>query len=278
MTPINRPRTGRALYFSIGLSLTLNGVSAAQTASNSSVKPAWPDNGIAQRMLPGAYNMFVEQDDHDQWHAWIMNGIGKDAQAIDFFTGRQIHVEATLDDVNGQQSRAFTDAHGAVHGPQSDRFEFTQGGLGGLSGGIKFADELLSLHGTTCNAAFTSVKGGVDEKNDPDGDHPKWTKISIYQDSAGLHSCLSGRLDGSIKTVLDLEDGTFLATEGCWVFRLRKSDLSPVGSAPGLRVVDEANVQSAIDQAKGKSIQNASDYLAKALNLSFDAANTCKSK
>jgi hypothetical protein len=73
-----------------------------------------------------------------------------------------------------------------------------------------------------------------------------------------------------------LNDGTFLAVEGCFVFRLRKSDLSPVGSAPALRVLDEGAVQAAINQSKGKNIQDATAYIAKALNLPIAPELSCK--
>ena len=265
-----------AFYCAAGLALALPGASVAQTAGNQSAKPVWPDNGIAQRMLPGAYNMFVEQDEHGQWHAWVMNGDGKDAQAVDFFSGKQIHVEAGVQD-DGQQSRDFTDPDGGVHGPQSRRFMFSRAASGSLPGGVVLGGGLLILHGTNCTASFIGVEGGVSE-DDPNGDHPKWNRVPIYHVAAGVGDCPSGRLGAGMNTVMDLEDGTFLATEGCWVFRLRNSDLSPVGAAPGLRIVDKTTLQSAIDQAKGQNIQDASAYLAKALNLSFDAANSCKSE
>jgi hypothetical protein len=277
MNRTGRPRAGHALYFAIGLSLTLSGVSVAQHADNPSAKPVWPDNGIAQRMLPGAYNMFVEHDDQGQWHAWAMNGSGTDAQALDFFTGKQIQVKADLGD-DQQQTRFFTDSSGGVHGPIDKGFEFSPSGTGGLPGGIEFSGGLQSLQGTDCSTSFIGIKGGVSD-DDPMAQHPKWVKVPIYhvaENNLKGMSCKNARLEGSVNTALDLEDGTFLITEDCWVFHLRKSDLSPVGLAPALRIVDQTTLQTAIDQAKGKNIHDASAYLAKALNLSFDAANSCK--
>jgi hypothetical protein len=273
MNSIHCRRALRATFSVLGLTLALTAACVAQTAGNESAKPIWPNNGIAQRMLPGAYNMFVEQDEHGQWHAWAMNGVGKDAQAVDFFSGKQIHVEAGIDDYSAQQTRDFVDSSGVWHGPQSRRFMFSHSGL---LGGVTRGGDLLDLDGANCPVSFIGIEGGVSE-NDPMGNHPKWIRVPIYREAPGMRNCPSGSLYGSLHTFLDLEDGTFLATGGCWVFRLRKSDLSPVGAAPGLRIVDEAALQAAIDQAKGKDIQDASAYLAKALNLSFDAANTCKS-
>jgi hypothetical protein len=273
-----QPRRGfRATYGVVGLMLAFTGASMAQTAGNPSAKPMWPDNGIAQRMLPGVYNMFVEHDEHGQWHAWVMNGLGKDAQALDFFSGKQIHVAAGVDENSSQQTRDFVDSADGVHTPEVKGFEFTTSGLGGLSGGIKFGGDLLSLKGTDyhCSSSFVTVKGGVSD-DDPMASHPKWAKVPIYHVAPRANGCPSGYLRSSIETAMDLEDGTFLVAMNCWVFRLRKSDLSPVGSAPALRIVDQAALQAAIDQAKGKNIQDTTDYLEKALNLSFDAANSCK--
>ena len=265
-----------AFYCAAGLALALPGASVAQTAGNQPAKPAWPDNGIAQRMLPGAYNMFVEQDEHGQWHAWVMNGDGEDAQALDFFSGKQMHVKAQVQD-NGQQSRFFVDPAGGVHGPLDKGFDFTLPNPGGFRGGIWFGGSDFSLKGSNsrCIASFIGVQGGSDDEKI---DHPTWTKIPIYHVDARANGCPSGYLKSSINTALDLDDGTFLVTMGCWIFRLRKSDLSPAGSAPGLRIVDKAELQAAINGAKGKNIQDVTDYLERSLNLSFDAANSCKSE
>jgi hypothetical protein len=276
MSRIERFGAVHTFCYAAGMTLALIGASVALATGDQTAKPVWPHNGVAQRMLPGAYTMFVEHDDHGQWHAWVMNG-EEDAEALDFFSGKVIHVKADMDD-HGQQSRFFTDPSGGVHGTLDKGFEFSLTGAGGLPGGISFAGGLQSLRGTNCSTSFIGIKGGVSE-DDPMEEHPKWTKVPIYRVAANTFrgtSCKNAKLEGGVNTGLDLEDGTFLITEGCWVFRLRKSDLSPVGAAPGLRLVDKAALQAAIDQAKGKDIQDASAYLAKALNLSFDAANSCK--
>jgi hypothetical protein len=275
MHRIQRRGTPRALSCALGMVLAITGVSVAWAAKDQTPGPVWPDNGIAQRMLPGAYTMFVEHDSHGQWHAWVMNG-EEDAQALDFFSGEVLHVKAEMDD-HGQQARFFTDASGEAHGTLDKVFEFSPG-TGGLPGGVDFAGDLLSLKGADyhCSASLMSVKGGVGE-DDSMANHPKWMKVPIYHVAARTNGCASGYLRSSIRTAMDLEDGTFLVTMNCWVFRLRKSDLSPVGAAPAIRIVDQAALQTALDQAKGKNVQDATDYLEKALNLSFDAANSCKS-
>jgi hypothetical protein len=279
MYRIQRHGSLHVFHHLLGVAIALAGASVTHAAEEQPAsKPVWPDNGVAQRMLPGAYNMFVEKDDQGQWHAWAMNGDGEDAQALDFFSGKQMHVKAGLLD-NGQQSRDFVDTAGGVHTPQDKGFMFTLSGAGGLPGGIEFGGDDFSLEGaadTNCSTSFISVKGGVSD-DDPMAKHPKWKKVPIYHVAARKGGCPSGYLRSSISTALDLEDGTFLVTMNCWVFRLRKSDLSPVGSASGLRIVGESALQAAIEQAKGKNIQDVTNYLSKALNLSFDAANSCKS-
>ena len=78
-------------------------------------------------------------------------------------------------------------------------------------------------------------------------------------------ACSGGSFNSKITSALDLNDGTFLAIEGCFVFRLRKSDLSPVGSAPALRVIDESAMRLSINQAKKNNIQDVTAYIIKAL-------------
>lgn len=266
-----------ALGAMFGLALGSTSI-AQQVTGQTTPKPVWPDNGIAQRMFPGGFNMFVEND-HGKWHAWVMES-GDDAhvQALDFFSGEQLPVKAGLLE-NGQQDRNFTGAKGTVHAGADKGFMFTLAGASGLNGGIGFAGKTLSLDGADyhCSTTLEGVNGGVDDKVGDDGT-PKWVKVPIYHIAPRQGGCPSGNFKSSIKTALDLDDGTFLVTMGCWVFHLRKSDLSPVGSAPGLRIIDEASVQAAIDQAKGKNIQDATGYLAKALNLTFDAATSCDAK
>ena len=61
----------------------------------------------------------------------------------------------------------------------------------------------------------------------------------------------------------------------CWIFRLRKSDLTPVGEAPALRIVDEADMKAAIDAAEGQHIENGTTYLSRALKLHIEEAYAC---
>ncbi|WP_158880054.1 hypothetical protein [Rhodanobacter sp. L36] len=265
-----------ALGTALGLTLGTAGMAHTATGQAAS-KPAWPDNGVAQRMFPGAYSLFVEND-HGKWRAWAINGDGADAQALDFFSGETLRVKTEPLDNTRQQVQSFVDTKGGVHVGEYKGFKFSLAGRGSLPGGIWFEDKMLSLKGSNyhCSVDISGIKGGLSD-NDWKGENSKWLKVAIYHVAARKDQCSSGHLESSIHAAIDLNDGTFLAAMGCWVFRLRKSDLSPVGLAPGLRIIDKAAVQAAIDQAKGKNIEDATGYLAKVLNLSFDATNSCKS-
>ena len=101
-------------------------------------------------------------------------------------------------------------------------------------------------------------------------------KFHIYHSMSGPKECFTSSFHAEIISALDLNDGTFLAAEGCFVFRLRKSDLFSVGSAPSLRVVDEKIVNDVIYNIKKNKIKNATVYLADALKLPTASKLSCK--
>ncbi|RYE53897.1 MAG: hypothetical protein EOP20_12695 [Hyphomicrobiales bacterium] len=246
--------------------------------------PVWPDNGIAQRKLPGAYMMFVEYDDRGQWHAWATvagrsvpnDGMGA-VTALDFFSGKTFRGKANFE--RGKQSPGFYEPRTGVHSyePRAKGFDYYLN-VSGLPNGMDLdldkPIDALSLAGNDCDVRLRGIKGGLEERR-REGANPKWIKVPIYRVGPGQAMCTHGEISSTVGTTLDLKDGTFLATMTCWVFRLRKSDLSPVGAAPALRVVDKAAVEAAIKEAKGQNLHDASDYLSKALGLSFDAENSC---
>ncbi len=77
-------------------------------------------------------------------------------------------------------------------------------------------------------------------------------------------------------TSLDLGDGTFLATTQCYVFRLRMSDLSPVGAAPALHIVDAETIEKIIKSAEGKPNADLNADIAAALSLPQVEVSSCK--
>lgn len=245
-------------------------------------KVAWPDNGIAQRRLEGGfnYNMFVEND-NGTWRAWVQSDMNDPerkswakAKALDFFSGKEQMVRASVDDLSFQQTPGFVDSKGKYHGPEDRRFSFNnRGELIGLHDGEQLRQgESLSLHGERCSASFIGVRGGLSRGWTF---YSSWTKIPLIYERALGSLCPESQFESGFDSTLDLGDGTFLATMGCWVFRLRKADLSPAGEAPALRIVDEAAMKAAIDKAKGQHIEDATAYLVQALGLELDDANTC---
>ncbi|RDS81031.1 hypothetical protein [Dyella psychrodurans] len=259
------------LAVGLGLALIVGGTGAAQSVSNEArPKPVWPGNGIAQREFPNGSNMFVEND-HGTWRIWVLELVNGDyVQALDFFSGECMRVKVKFSP-DGEQDFAFTDAKGKFHTATDEGFHFT-GPVAGDLNDVVFGRRALRFEGTnnSCDVTLGAVITCYQAADN------RWSKFPIYRIAAVPTGCHSGNLDSLVDTALDLDDGTFLVTEGCYVFRLRKSDLSPVGSAPALRVVDESAVQAVIDQAKGKSIDDATGYLAKALNLPTDPKLSCK--
>ena len=242
-------------------------------------KVSWPDNGIAQRRLEGGfnYNMFVEND-NGTWRAWVQSDLSdtparsrRKAKALEFFSGRQEYVKASVDDITMQQTFGFLDSKGQVHGPQNRNFMFNRGE------GITSNSAEFSIEGSNCSVSLSGIQGGAYQAG---YFRPTWTKIPIVLDKSYAREnspCRAGPYSSSINSTLDLNDGTVLVTMECWVFRLRKSDLSPVGEAPALRIVDGAAMKTAIDMAKGQRIEDARAYVDETLGLHFDEAYACKS-
>ncbi|MFA0925084.1 hypothetical protein [Xanthomonas fragariae] len=272
---INRHFIRRKIGFAIvgsALGLALANASMAQpkASQKATSKPAWPNNGIAQRTFPHGSIMFVEKE-NGKWHAWILElKKGDYVQAIDFFSGNQMRVKVKLME-DGTQDFAFTDASGKIHAGEDNGLSFKGPSRNSSMGYYTFDGPSLNLQAgnPSCDVYLNAI-------NSPDEAPNKWSKVLIYHASPVKTGCPSGRFKSLINTALDLEDGTFLVTQGCWVFRLHKSDLSPVGSAPSLHIIDTDTLKTAINQAKGNNIQDASLYLANALHLSTTSEVSCR--
>jgi hypothetical protein len=265
-------------------------VSASAAVASSSVpartKPLWPDDGVAQRRFKGGGVMFVE-DDHDTRRAWVLSIYDKPAQidhdhawaeALDFFSGKVIKVKVVLEE-DGSEDQAFIDSTGDVHVYTTDpQYPFSGTAMGLSLPGLDFAADNVFWAGTG-DDCYVSLNATAPEKNYITGRTPPdiWHKIPIYHSVPFPGGgCRSGDLGATVFAALDLGDGTFLMSEGCFVFRLRKSDLSPVGAAPGLRVVDASAVKAAIADLHGKKVADATGYLIKALNLPASPEASCK--
>lgn len=281
----------------IGLLVALVASLSAQAApppasAPAQAKPVWPNNGIAQRRIgavgPGGAGvgvMFVE-DDHGTLRAWVVSDYIKlldnehaTANALDFFSGKVMPVKVDLTE-DGHEDQAFTDAHGGYHFYAANpNFRFTGTAAGIALPGITFdgdnRDPDLTGSVSQCNVYLksTSPVGDILAGTPPP---VMWHKFPIYHYLPMSGGCSSGILHSAIEGALDLDDGTFLAAEGCFVFRLRKSDLSPVGAAPALTVVDAKTLDAVIAKAKGQPIQDAAGYLIKALHLPTSVNVSCK--
>lgn len=267
----------RALCFATGVVLAMSGPSEARSGGQVPAKPVWPDNGIAQRVFPNGSTMFVESE-QGRLRAWVLSETTGSAnvEALDFFSGQRLKVKVDLES-DGRQEQSFTDAQGRDHFSIGRDFAFSGTSMPVELPGLDFDGNTLQLDGAINNclvnitAVTPSRSYGVSQQNTAG-----WSKFPIYHLLGGPKGCPSGFFHSKVTSALDLNDGTFLASEGCFVFRLRKSDLSPVGSAPSLSIVDESVVAAAIEKANGQNIEDATAYLAKALNLPTNPELSCK--
>ena len=196
------------------------------------------------------------------------------AKALDFFSGKQQLVQARMDDSLLHQAPGFVDSKGTIHRPSDHGFDFHgDGSIDDVEGG---AD--VSLLGSRCAVRYLNgLQGGIYEESQF---HPSWTKFPLIYDKTHTQRdmpCTGGTYFSDFHSTLDLEDGTFLVIMQCWVFRLRQSDLLPVGEAPALRIVDGAAMKAAIEKAKNRQIKDAQRYLGQALDLRFKEADACRS-
>lgn len=265
---------------------------ALAPAQPSTVRPVWPDNGIAQRKLDGASNMFIE-DDHGHWHAWVLSSLhDHDVKALDFFSGKVVPAKLTLDRYSGDPLPQFADSAGKVHTPfrgtgdkylatridQKDKYFSvlpTQVWWWNIPGEINFEGSGIDLRGDSgCSLGFYDAEGGA--PNDV-----KWRKVLVYHVLPNRKAtvCSDGYLSSTVNTVLDLGDGTYLITADCFIFRVRKSDLLPVGAAPGLHIFGLAAFRKAVMHAEQEAEKAHStdytDYLAKALHITLTTATAC---
>lgn len=257
---------------------TSAGNPAPSAATQVSALPAWPRNGIAQRRFDGGV-MFVETD-HGKLHAWVLSMPLDDkasVEALDFFSGKVMKVKGQWND-EGRQDASFTDPNGKYHFYSADpRFRFSGTDMMRSLPGLNFIGQVIDVDSRISNCSL-HLEATTPIKNYLTGQEPAvaWQKFPIYHTSAPPQGCSSGDLTSAIDSALDLGDGTFLAAEGCFVFRLRKSDLSPVGSAPALRVLDESTIKVALAKLHGKTVDDLTGYTIRTLTLPSGPGVSCK--
>lgn len=280
MHPIHRNAfTFARLALGAVLGLAFGGVSIAQQVIEQAAPPkaVWPDNGIAQRVFSNGSTMFVDND-RGKLRAWVLSETtgSENVEALDFFSGQRMRVKVDLEE-DGKQAQSFTDAKGDFHSTVGGDFQFSGTSLPIDLPGMSFDGSTVFLK-SSANYCSSNMTAATSTSGDAlaHGPIPSWSKFPVYHLMGSAKNCLGGSFDSKITSALDLNDGTFLAVEGCFVFRLHKSDLSPVGSAPALRVIDESAVQAAIKQAEVANIQDATGYVAKTLSLPITPELSCK--
>lgn len=261
LIPVHRKFRSAAMAAALAATAT-----AAPGTQEGPRRPIWPDNGIAERQLgDGDLNypqsMFAEYVD-GKWTVWvIMAPVNGQAKALDFFSG-----EIVLATVNTDYGviDSFVDEKGVAH-EDNVFLSLMDARPGGGLGGIDFrgvsAPYIEFGAGTACGPVdLTVVRGKEDDGT------IRWRKLPLYK--SGEHPlCPEGVWESFINTALDLGDGTMLITGGKYVFRVRQKDLSPVGSAPHLHIVEEVALRRAISEAAGEKVENVTRYLDRKLGI-----------
>lgn len=228
--------------------------------------PVWPSDGIAERELGDGEetwpeNMFVEHS-KGRWTVWVLlSPVRGQARAMDFFSGE---VQDITVQKPGEYNDSFVDSNGVAHASSDEiAFYFKDPRPGGAIGNTV----QLNVSSLRFDRAIPCrPRLHVSQRIADDGRTVIWRKVLLFGDPAS--STCSGRTWSSlIGTGLELRDGTMLITGGKYVFRLREDDLAPVGRAPHLHVVDEADVKRVIDKAEGSGIKDANTFLAEQLRL-----------
>jgi hypothetical protein len=204
----------------------------------------WPEGAPAERVMQEVQTMFVESTPGGP-RAWIVTGAGRQAEAVDFFTGQRSRAEVETD-TEGRPGRAFRGQDRRTH-VADPAFVYTdQAAQGGIPG-VSFATGVVHLSASQagCSTTLTvntTAAGG---------------QILVVHDSPGPGSC------------------TMLAVVDCVVVRLKKEDLTPFGKAEIVRVVDAGKAQ-ALAAAAPRPVSDAVAYLLQGLGLTAGTVTACK--
>jgi len=219
--------------------------------------PTWPKSSVGEREISRAVgtsplDILVEEVD-GEWVAWII-AAGKDGSvAMDFFSGKR------LTDVRlgaNPAKPSFTDANGEVHEQVGDLgLSVAHDDQGLYAGQLRLNADLIFFDCDGCAQDINTA-----ERVDPEILHGAlWKKVAFYLQD--------GEWASRINSAVDLRDGTVLLAGGRFAFRVNERDLSPVGSAPSLRVVDEKAVRKLLDKAEREHVDVTDAYLADHLGL-----------
>jgi len=222
----------------------------------------WPETKIAQRDFP-ATAFFVDERNMPRALWLISASPGTTPEAMEFFTARRasdVRVET-----GPVASYSFTDAQGRRHasvrvessGVDSERPSIYAGWeQGGIGHDVVLGAYLFENKGSTgpdaiystkpvptdpkrffgdqpvCEPVVYVARTQGSQSRDSEADFEPRTKIVASYDDA--KRCWSSRP----LHALDLQDNTFVLATATHVVRLNSKDLTPVGSAPDIRIID----------------------------------------
>jgi hypothetical protein len=191
---------------------------------------------------------------------------------MEFFTGAVIEGRLDVDDTPSRQY-VLTDDAGKQHRWLADASFQPRPDPGDGSGAMYFGHDDIALDfGDT---VFASDPQGLcplelhvvarQPGKDRSDMSTSWAKVAMYQTPPN-GDCPSGEWISEVRSAIDLQDGTFIAAIGDRLFRLRMADLSPVGQAPTLRVIDAARAQTIAKRIVAEQIDDPNGYLTRALD------------
>lgn len=191
---------------------------------------------------------------------------------MEFFSGAVIEGRLNVDDASAQRY-VLTDDTGKQHRWPADASFQPRPDPGDGNGAMYFGHGDIALDfGDTL---FASDPQGLCPlelhvvARQPGKDRAdmssSWAKVAMYH-APPDGDCPSGEWISEVRSALDLQDGTFLAAIGDRLFRLHMADLSPVGQAPSLRIIDAARARTIAQQIVAGQIDDPNGYLTHALD------------
>lgn len=227
----------------------------------------WPSASTAERIFTdgnGSYpeNMFVEEVD-GRLRAWVLlSSKGAQTKALDFFSGTVFDVQRKAP---GGHDYTFVDKNGVTHkGSESLGFFYSEAYRNRQVNGLWLDGAVLDVGDVS---PCLPIEFQVIRRRNKGGKTPLWSKVPLYSTSVPDTQCPDGIWDSEINTTLDLADGTMLITAGDYIFRVRQSDMSPVGDAPHLRVIEAGMLERAVRDLDGKQVRDATAFFSEKLGL-----------
>lgn len=230
-------------------------------------KAKWPANGVAERLFFDVHDgfpegMFVEELD-GRLHAWVLLS-SKDGhtKAIDFFSGV---VHKAQVDLPGSWDYTFVDENGMTHrSTEVLDFFYSEPYRHRVINDVLLDGPTVQIKNLLpCSPDEFHVLQRTKGEDGP----VMWRKALLHRLPGVIDECPNGIWGSGIDTTLELADGTMLIAADSYVFRVRLSDMSPVGSAPHLRVVDAARLERALEHADPRHVSDGTLYVYQKLGI-----------